>query len=46
MSETREFCSVRLIPEIRIDRVNDGHSGRGACSLLNALKNWGGFARH
>jgi hypothetical protein len=45
-SKTRGFCSAGLNRSDRVDPVKDCHSGNDACSLPNALKNWGGFARH
>ncbi|QDV84446.1 hypothetical protein TBK1r_33910 [Stieleria magnilauensis] len=44
--ETRVFCITGIDPDVPIDPVKDRHRGHDACSLPNALKNWGGFARH
>ncbi len=46
VSETRVFCITSINPAVPIDPVEDRHRGHDACSLPNALKNWGGFARH
>ena len=45
-SETRVFCVARLNRSGAVDPVKDRGNDNDACSLPNALKNWGGFARH
>ncbi len=46
VAETRVFCIIRIDRPVPIDPVRARHRDDDACSLPNALKNWGGFARH